>query len=60
MKLTLTLQQRNRQWSDPQLKDLVNAELKVVINFEDANGVKMIAVDRDRLGLERKVRASLQ
>ncbi len=43
------------------MKDLVDAELKVVIiNFEDANGVKMIAVDRERLRLERKVRASLQ
>ena len=60
-KQTLTLQQRNSLWGDPQLKDLVNAELKVtIINFEDANGVKMIAVDRDRLGVERKVLASLQ
>jgi hypothetical protein len=60
-KLTLTLQQHNGEWSDPQLKDLVNAQLKVVvINYEDANGVRMIAVDRDRLSLEREVRASLQ
>ena len=60
-KLTLTLQVRNSQWGDLQLKDLVNTELKVVIiNFEDANGVKMIVVDRERLGLERKVQASLQ
>jgi hypothetical protein len=48
-------------WSDPQLKDLYNAELKVsVTNFEDANGAKMIAVDSDTLDLERKVRAALR
>ena len=49
------------QWSDPQLKDLVNPELKVVVlNFEDANGVSIIPVDRDRLDQERKILALLQ
>jgi hypothetical protein len=49
------------QWSDPQLKDLVNAELKVVVlNFADANGVLIIPVDRDRLDQERKLLALLQ
>jgi hypothetical protein len=47
-------------WSDPQLKDLMNAELKVVvINFADANGTLIIPVDRDRLDQERKVLALL-
>ena len=59
-KQQLTLQPRG-QWSDPQLKDLYNAELKVTVtNFEDANGAKVIAVDSDQLDLERKVRAALQ
>jgi hypothetical protein len=49
------------QWSDPRLKDLYNAELKVTVtNFEDANGEKVIAVDSDQLELKRKVRAALQ
>ena len=49
------------EWNDPQLKNLPNAELKVdVINFEDANGQKMIGIDRDSLELRRKVRAALQ
>ena len=49
------------QWSDPLLKDLVNAELKVVVlNFADANGVMRIPVDRDRLDQERKLLALLQ
>jgi len=48
------------QWSDPQLKDLVKAELKVtVVNFTDANGIQMIPVDRERLNEERKVLALL-
>jgi hypothetical protein len=49
------------QWSDPLLKDQVNAELKVVVlNFADANGVMRIPVDRDRLDQERKLLALLQ
>ena len=48
-------------WSDPQLKDLYNAELKVVVvNFEDANGERAIAVDTETLDMKRKVRAALQ
>ena len=48
-------------WVDPQLKNLPYAELKVdVINFEDANGQKMIGTDRGRLELKRKLRAALQ
>jgi hypothetical protein len=48
-------------WSDPQLRYLSNAELKVdVVNFEDANGQKMIGIDPNSLELERKVRAALQ
>jgi hypothetical protein len=59
-KQQLTLQPRG-QWSDPQLKDLYNAELKVTVtNFEDANGAKVIAVDSDQLDLKRKIRAALQ
>jgi hypothetical protein len=39
---------------------LPNAELKVtVVNFEDAAGEKVIAVDSDNLDLKRKVRAAL-
>ncbi len=53
--------QPHREWSDPQLKDLINAELKVsVLNFDDASGERMIPVDRDSLDLKRKVRAVLQ
>lgn len=49
------------QWNDPQLKDLVNAELKVVVlNFADANGRLIIPVDRYRLDQERKIRSLLQ
>jgi hypothetical protein len=49
------------EWSDPQLKNLPNAELKVVVtNFENANGERMIAFDSDSLELKRKVRAALQ
>ncbi|HET7887120.1 MAG TPA: hypothetical protein VFL62_12905 [Bradyrhizobium sp.] len=48
------------QWSDPQLKDLVDAQLKVVVlNFADANGIMIIPVDRDRLAQERKILAQL-
>jgi hypothetical protein len=60
-KQQLTLQPRTAEWSDPQLKVLPNAELKVtVVNFEDATGERVIAVDRDGLDLKRKVRAALQ
>jgi hypothetical protein len=49
------------EWSDPQLKNLPDAQLKVdVLNFEDANGQRVIAVDRESLDLKRKVRAALQ
>jgi hypothetical protein len=48
-------------WSDPQLKNLPDAQLKVdVLNFEDINGQRMIAIDQDTLDLKRKVRAALQ
>jgi len=47
-------------WSDPQLKNLTDAKLKVdVINFEDVNGQRVIGVDRQNLELKRKVRALL-
>jgi len=47
-------------WTDSQLQYLPNAELKVdVLNYEDANGQKMISVDRRTLELMRKVRAAL-
>lgn len=59
-KQQITLQPRGN-WYDPQLKDLPDAELKVVmLNLEDANGEKVVAVDRDSLDLKRKVRAALQ
>lgn len=58
-KRQLTLQPRG-DWSDPQLKNLPNSELKVdVLNFEDASGQRMIGFDRDSLELKRKVRAAL-
>ena len=48
-------------WSDPQLKYLPGAELKVdVVNFEDANGQKMIGIDQASLELARRVRAALR
>jgi hypothetical protein len=48
-------------WIDPQLKNLPNAELKVdVLNFEDANGQRMVGIDRGSLELKRNVRAALQ
>jgi hypothetical protein len=60
-KQQLTLQPRSADWSASQLKDLPNAELKVVVtNFEDANGEKVIVVDSGSLDLKRKVRAALQ
>jgi hypothetical protein len=60
-KQQLTLQPRYGAWNDPQLKDLFNAELKVVVtNFEDANGEKVIAIDSDSLDLKRQMRAALQ
>ncbi len=47
-------------WNDPQLKYLPDAVLKVdVLNYEDAYGQKMIAVDKGSLELKRKVRAAL-
>jgi hypothetical protein len=60
-KQQLTIQPRYGNWNDPQLKDLPDAELKVVVmNFEDANGQNVIAVDSDSLDQKRKVRAALQ
>ena len=60
-KQELALQPRYGDWNDPQLKDLVNAELKVVVtNFEDANGERVIAVDSGSLDVKRKVLAALQ
>jgi len=57
----ITLQPPYGEWNDPQLKDLPDAELKVaVINYEDANGEKMIVVNSDGLEFRRKVRAMLQ
>ena len=60
-KQQLTIQPRFGNWSDPQLKDLPGAELKVVVmNYEDANGQNVIAVDNDSLEQKRMVRAALQ
>ena len=60
-KQQITLQPRTAEWSDPQLKVLPNAELRVaVVNFEDATGEKVIAVDSGNLDLKRKVRVALQ
>jgi hypothetical protein len=43
------------------LKDLANAQVKVAVtNFEDASGVRMIAIDNNRLDAKRKVRAALR
>jgi len=58
-KQQLTFQPRG-DWNDKQLKDMPNAELKVtVVNFDNANGERMITVDSDSLDFKRKVRASL-
>jgi hypothetical protein len=60
-KQQLTLQPRTADWSDPQLKVLPNAELKVTaVNFEDATGERVIAIDSGNLDLKRQVRAALQ
>jgi hypothetical protein len=60
-KQRLTLEPRYGEWNDKQLRDLSNAELKVVVtNFEDANGEKAVAVDSESLEVKRKVRAALQ
>lgn len=57
----ITMQPRHGEWNDPQLKDLPDAELKVVVvNYEDANGEKMIAVNSDGLEFMRKARAMLR
>jgi len=57
----LSIPPRPGDWNDKQLRDLPNVELKVVVvNFEDANGQKVIAVDSDILDLKRKVRALLR
>lgn len=58
-KQQLTFQPRG-DWNDKQLKDMPNAELKVtVVNFDNANGTRMITVDSNSLDFKRKVRASL-
>ena len=60
-KQQLTLQPRNGDWNDPQLKDLSNAVLKVAVtNFEDASGERVIAIDSNGLDVKRKVRAALR
>jgi hypothetical protein len=60
-KQQITMQPRTAEWSDPQLKVLPSAELKVaVVNFDDATGEKVIAVDSGNLDLKRKVRTALQ
>ena len=47
-------------WSDPQLRYLPDAVLKVdVLNYEDANGQRMVGTDPNSLELKRKVRAAL-
>jgi hypothetical protein len=57
----LTLEPRASDWNDRQLKDLSNAELKVVVtNFEDVNGERAVAIDTESLDAKRKVRAALQ
>jgi len=49
------------EWADKSLSDLTNAELKLtVINYEDASGEKVIAVDSNGLEVRRKVRSLLQ
>ena len=58
-KRQLSLQPRG-DWTDPQLKYLSDAVLKVdVLNYEDANGQRMISIDKESLELKRKVRAAL-
>jgi hypothetical protein len=58
-KRQLSLQPRG-DWSDPQLKNLPDAVLKVdVINYEDADGQRMIGIDQESLELKRKVRSVL-
>jgi hypothetical protein len=60
-KQRLILEPRYGEWTDKQLRDLSDAELKVVVtNFEDANGEKAVAVDSESLDVKRKVRAALQ
>jgi hypothetical protein len=60
-KQQLTFQMLPGEWRDPQLRYLPNAELKVtVINFNDANGERVVAFDSERLELERKIRAELK
>jgi len=51
----------NGEWADKSLSDLTNAELKLtVINYEDASGEKVIAIDSNSLEVRRKVRSLLQ
>ena len=51
----------NGEWADKSLSDLTNAELKLtVINYEDARGEKVIAVDSNSLEVRRRVRSLLQ
>jgi hypothetical protein len=49
------------EWADKSLSDLTNPELKLtVINYEDASGEKVIAIDGNSLEVRRKVRSLLQ
>jgi hypothetical protein len=58
-KRQLSLQPRG-DWIDPQLKYLPDAKLKVdILNYEDADGTRMISIDRESLELKRKIRAAL-
>lgn len=60
-KRLITIPTFSNDWRDPQLQYLPNAELKVtVINFNDANGERIVAFDSERLDLERKILAELK
>jgi hypothetical protein len=59
-KQQITVEPRNGEWNDKQLKDLYKAELRMTVaNFEYTNGQKVIAVDSDLLDYKRGVRAAL-
>jgi len=51
----------NGEWTDRNLSDLTNAELKLTVtNFEDASGEKVMAIDSTSLDVRRRVRSLLQ
>jgi hypothetical protein len=57
----MTFDSLTGEWSDKNLSDLTNAELKLAVtNFEDASGEKVIAVDSNSLEVKRRVRSLLQ